>query len=132
MKNLIQFAKINIDKSSEKSFIKIICKFIDIKYNFIYTDLYFKKHIREIISKNKDTSKYYKSFIIKQNMLQFNHGSMEPMYVSEKNDSGNIIQDISNIENIERKKQNLKPYLIKNSASEYNYKIKKCKKILLK
>ena len=34
--------KINIEKSLEKSFIKIKCKFIDIRYNFIYTDLYFK------------------------------------------------------------------------------------------
>ena len=41
--------KINIEKSLEKSLIKIKCKFIDIRYNFIYTDLYFKKHIREII-----------------------------------------------------------------------------------
>ena len=124
--------KINIEKSSEKSFIKIKCKLIDIRYNFIYADLYFKKHIREIILKNIDTSKYYKSFIIKQNMLQFNHGSMEPMYASEKIDSSNILQDISNIENIERKKQNLKPYLIKSSASEYNYKIKKIQEDITK
>ena len=47
--------KINIEKSLEKSFIKIKCKFIDIRYNFIYTDLCFKKHIREIILKNIDT-----------------------------------------------------------------------------
>ena len=74
--------KINTEKSLEKSFIKIKSKFIDIRYNFIYTDLYFKKHIREIILKNIDTSKYYKSFIIKQNMLEFNHRTMERIYVS--------------------------------------------------
>ena len=51
--------KINIEKSLEKSFIKIKYKFMDIRYNFIYTDLNFKKHIREIILKNIDTSKYY-------------------------------------------------------------------------
>ena len=124
--------KINIEKSLEESFIKIKCKFIDIRYNFIYTDLYFKKHIREIILKNIDTSKYYKSFIIKQNMLEFNNGSMEPMYVSEKFDSNDILNDISNIENLERKKQNLKPYLIKNSASDYNYKIKKMEEDITK
>ena len=117
--------KINVEKSLEESFIKIKCKFIDIRYNFMYTDLYSKKYIREIILKNIDTSEYYKSFIIKQNMLEFNHGSMEPMYVSEKFDSNDILNGISNIENLERKKQNLKPYLIKNSASEYIYKIKK-------
>ena len=50
---------------------------------------------------------------------------MEPMYVSEKFNSNEILNDISNIENLERKKQNLKPYLIKNSASDYNYNIKK-------
>ena len=95
--------KINIDKSLEDSFIKIKCKFIDTRYNFIYTDLYFEKHVKEIILKNIDTTKYYKSFIIKQNMLEFNHGSMDPMYISEKFDSSNILQDISNIENLERK-----------------------------
>ena len=83
--------EINIEKSLEKSFIKIKCKFIDIRYNFIYRDLYFKKHIREIIFKNIDTTKYYKSYIIKQNMLEFNHRIMESMYVSEKIDSSNIL-----------------------------------------
>ena len=41
--------KIKIDKLLEESFITIKCKFIDNRYNYIYTDLYFKKHIREII-----------------------------------------------------------------------------------
>ena len=132
IKKFNSVCKINIEKSLEDSFIKIKCKIIDIRYNFIYTDLYLKKHIKEIILKNVDTSKYYKSFIIKQNMLQFNHGSMEPMYVSEKFDSSNILEDISNIENIEKKKQNLKPYLIKNSASEYNYKTKKMEEDITK
>ena len=40
-------------------------------------------------------------------MLEFNHGTMEPMYVSEKFDSSDILQDISNIENIERKKNKI-------------------------
>ena len=35
--------KISIEKSLEKSFIKIKCKFIDTRYNFIYTDSYLKK-----------------------------------------------------------------------------------------
>ena len=132
IKKFNSVCKINIEKSLEDNFIKIKCKIIDIRYNLIYTGLYFKKHIREITFKNIDTLKYYKSFIIKQNMLQFNHGSMEPIYVSEKFDSSNILQDISNIENIERKKQNLKPYLIKNAASEYNYKIKKMEEDITK
>ena len=37
--------KIKIDKSLRESFITIKCKFIDNRYNYIYTDLYFKKHI---------------------------------------------------------------------------------------
>ena len=65
-------------------------------------------------------------------MLEFNNGNMEPMYVSEKFDSNSILQDVSNLENIERKKQNLKPYLIKNSASDYKYKIKKMQEDITK
>ena len=32
--------KIKIDKSLEDGFLKIKCKFIDTRYNYIYTDLY--------------------------------------------------------------------------------------------
>ena len=118
--------KIKIDKSLEDSFIKIKCEFIDTRYNYIYTDLYFKKYIKEIILKNIDINKYYKSYIIKKNMLEFNEGKKDPMYISEKHDSNNILYDIENIEHLEtNKERNLKPYLIKNSSSEYNYKIKK-------
>ena len=56
--------KIKIDKSLKDSFITIKCKFNDSRYNYIYTDLYFKKRIREIILKNINTNKYYKSYII--------------------------------------------------------------------
>ena len=45
------------------------------------------------------------------------------MYISEKHDSNNILYDIVNLEKNE--KRNLKPYLIKKSSIEYNYKIKK-------
>ena len=48
------------------------------------------------------------------------------MYISEKHDSNNILYDIENIENLEKnEKRNLKPYLMKNSSIEYNYKNKK-------
>ena len=118
--------KIKIDKSLKDSFIKIKCKFIDDRYNYIYTDLYFKKHIKDIILKNIDTNKYYKSYIIKKNMLEFNHGKRDLMYISEKHDSNNILYDIENIEHLEsNKERNLKPYLIKYSSIDYNYKIKK-------
>ena len=41
-------------------------------------------------------------------MLEVNHGNMEPMNVSEKFDSNDILQNISNLENIERKKTKFK------------------------
>ena len=43
--------KIKINKSLEESIITIKCKFVDTRYNYIYTDLYFKKHIKEITLK---------------------------------------------------------------------------------
>ena len=116
--------KIKMDKSLEESFIKIKCKFIDNRYNYIYTDLYFKKYIKEIILENIDTNKYYKSYIIKKNMLEFNQDKRNPMYISERHDSNNILFDVENLENLEKNEErNLKPYLIKNSANQYNYKI---------
>ena len=118
--------KIKIEESLEKSFFKIKCKFIDTSYNYIYTDLYFKTYIRDLILVNIDTTKYYKSYIIKKKMLEFNNSERDPMYISEKHDSIDIIYDVENIENLEENKErNLKPYLIKNSASDYKYKIKK-------
>ena len=118
--------KIDIDKSLENTFIKIKCKFNDIRYNYIYTDLYFKNHIKEIILKNINVNKYYKSYIIKKNMLEFNQGNKEPMYISEKHNSNDILLDVQNMEHLEdNKEKHLKPYLIKYSSFEYDYKIKK-------
>ena len=66
-------------------------------------------------------------------MLEFNQGKREPMFISEKHDSNNILFDIENIEHLEENiERNLKPYLIKYTSSDYDYKIKKCKKILKK
>ena len=51
-----------------------------------------------------------------------------PAYISYKFDSNNILNDLLNIQNLEDpeyKNRNMKPYLIKNSSTEYNYKIKK-------
>ena len=58
IKKFNSVCKIKIDKSLEESFIEIKCKFIDNRYNYVYTDLYFKKCIRELILKNIDTNKY--------------------------------------------------------------------------
>ena len=125
--------KIKIDKSLKDSFITIKCKFIDNRYNYIYTDLYFEKHIKDIILKNIHTNKYYKSYILKKNILEFNQGKRDPMYISERHDSNNILYDLENIENLEKNEErNLKPYLIKTSSSDYNYKIKKMNEDLSK
>ena len=125
--------KIKIDKSLEESFITIKCKFIDTRYNYIYTDLYFKKHIKDIILKNINTNKFYKSYIHKKNILEFNQGKRDPMYISERHDSNNILYDIENIEHLEENKErNLKPYLIKYSSMDYDYKIKKMNEDLSK
>ena len=58
--------KIKRDKSLDDSFLKIKCKFIDTRYNYIYTDLYFKKYVKDLILKNIDINKFYKSFIVKK------------------------------------------------------------------
>ena len=93
--------KINIKKSLENSFLTIECKFVDTGYNYIYSDLYFKKYIREIVLKNIDNTKFYKSYIIKKLVLDFNYQN-EKQYYSEKYNSNNIIHDINNIEKLEK------------------------------
>ena len=115
---------IDINKSFENAFISIKCQFFDTRYNYIYTDLYFKKHIKDIILKNIDDTKYYKSYIIKKNMLNFNYNA-ELHHYTDKFNSNNIINDISNIENLEKNDEYMKPYLIKTSTDEYDYNIDK-------
>ena len=89
------------------------------RYNYIYSDLYSKKHIKELILKNINVDKYYKSYITEKLMLDFN-GEKEKQYYSEKFNSNNILKDIQNIEKIE-KNDIIQPYLIKNSSKDYNY-----------
>ena len=57
---------IEIKKSFQKAFISIKSQFYDTRYNCIHTDLYFKKHMKDIILKDIDDSKYYESYIIKK------------------------------------------------------------------
>ena len=57
---------IEIKKYFQKAFISIRCQFYDIRYNYIYTDLYLKNHLKDIILKNIGDTKYYKSYIIKK------------------------------------------------------------------
>ena len=57
---------IEIKKSFKGAFLSIKSQFYDTRYNYIYTDLYFKKHIKDIILINIGDTKYYKSYIIKK------------------------------------------------------------------
>ena len=57
---------IEIKKSFKGSFLSIKSQFFDTRYNYIYTDLYLKNHIKDMILKDIDDSKYYKSYIIKK------------------------------------------------------------------
>ena len=111
---------IQVRKSFENSFISIKCQFTDTRYNYIYTDLYFKKHIKDIILKNIDENRFYKSYITKKNMLNFNYNT-ELQYYTDKFNSNNIINDINNIENLEKNDDYMKPYLIKTDINDYDY-----------
>ena len=57
-------------------------------------------------------------------MLDFNYKA-ELQYYTEKFNSYNIINDVSNIENLEKNDEYLKPYLIKNNTNDYQYDIDK-------
>ena len=86
--------------------------------------MYFKKHIKDIIFKNIDDTKYNKSYIIKKNMLDFNYKS-ELQHYLEKYNRDDIINDINNIKNLEKNDEYLKPYSIKNDTDDYHYDINK-------
>ena len=113
---------IDIRKSFENVFVSIKTQFFETKYNYIYTDLYFKKHIKNIILKNIDTTKYYKSYIIKKNMISFNYKA-DLQHYSEKYNSNDILNDINKIEILEKNDYYMKPYLIKTSTDDYDYDI---------
>ena len=115
---------IDVIKSFENSFISIKVQFFETRYNYIYTDLYFKKHIKDIILKNIDENRFYKSYIVKKNMLNFNY-NVELQHYSDKFNSNNIINDINNIESLEKNDEYMKPYLIKSNTEDYNYNLDK-------
>ena len=113
---------IEIKKSFENSFISIKMQFTEIRYNYVYTDLYFKKYIKDIILKNVNENVFYKSYIIKKNMISFNT-SDTIIHYSDKFNSNNIINDINRIESIEKNEEFMEPYLIKSSTDDYDYNI---------
>ena len=57
-------------------------------------------------------------------MLNFNYNA-ELQHYSDKFNSNNIINDINNIENLEKNDEYLKAYLIKNNTDDYQYDIDK-------
>ena len=97
----MMFVKLILKKCFKDAFLTINCKFLDMRYNYIYGDLYFKKYIKELILKNIDVNKYYKFYIIKKLMLDFNN-EKEKQYYSEKFNSNNILKDIQNIKKLKK------------------------------
>ena len=81
---------IDIKKSFENAFISIKCQFFVTKYNYIFTDLYFKKKMKDLVLKHTDVNKYYKSYILKKNLISFNYRD-DQVFHSDKYDSNNII-----------------------------------------
>ena len=57
-------------------------------------------------------------------MLDFNY-KVELQHYSEKYNSNDIINDINNIEKLEKNDEYLKPYLIKNNTDDYQYDLDK-------
>ena len=96
--------------------------FIDDRYSFVYIDRYFKKHIKELILKNINVEKYYKAYIVKKFMLQYNCYERSDIYYSEKFNSKNILNDIDNIQNLEKNDDKMEPFLMKNDINkDYDY-----------
>ena len=57
-------------------------------------------------------------------MLDFNY-KVELQYYTEKYNSNNIINDMNNIEKLEKNDKYLKPYLIKNNTKDHQYDLDK-------
>ena len=53
--------------------------------------------MKDIIFKNTDINKYYKSYILEKNMISFNNRDHQ-MFYSEKYNSNDIINDINNLQ----------------------------------
>ena len=66
-----------------------------------------------MILNNIDDTRYYKSYIIKKNMISFNYKA-DLQHYSEKYNSNNILNDINKIEILEKNDYYMKPYLDKN------------------
>ena len=96
IKKFISVCSIDIKKSFKNAFISIKSQFFETRHNYLYTDLYFKKHIKNIILKNIDEKKYYKFYIIKKSIISFNYKD-ELQHYSEKYNSNNILDDMKKL-----------------------------------
>ena len=123
IKTFNSVVSIDVKKSIKNCFISIKTQFYNTNYNAIYTDFYFKKKMKDLVLENTDVNKFYKSYILKKNMISFNYRDDQVFY-SDKYDSDNIINDIDKIENLEKNEEYLKPQLIKSSmTNDYDYNI---------
>ena len=123
IKTFNSVVSIDVKKSIRNCFISIKTQFYNTTYNAIYTDFYFKKKMKVLVLENTDVNKFYKSYILKKNMISFNYRDDQVFY-SDKFDSDNIIRDINIIENLEKKEEYLKPQLIKSGMTDdYDYNI---------
>ena len=59
--------------------------------------------MKDLVLENTDVNKFYKSYILKKNMISFNYRDDQVFY-SDKYDSDDIIRDINRIENLEKKR----------------------------
>ena len=103
IKTFNSVVSIDVKKSIKNCFISIKTQFYNTTYNAIYTDFYFKKKMKDLVLENTDVNRFYKSYILKKNMISFNYRDDQVFY-SYKYDSDNIIRDINIIENLEKKK----------------------------
>ena len=79
--------------------------------------------MKDLVLNSTDINKFYKSYILKKNMISFNYRDDQVFYSDEYN-SVDIIKDIDNIQNLEKKEEYLKPQLIKSSMiNDYDYNI---------
>ena len=89
---------------------------------YIYTDLYFKKAYNRYNIKKISIIQNVINLTLSKNMLDFNY-KVELQYYTEKYNSNDVINDINNIEKLEKNDEYLKPYLIKNNTDDYQYDI---------
>ena len=88
---------------------------------YISTDIS-KKHIKGLMLKNINVGKYYKAYVVKKFMLQYNNYERSDIYYSEKFPNKNILDDIDNIQKLEKNDDKMEPFLMKNNLEkDYDY-----------